>query len=215
MRTRAVALVAGVVVGVLGVSACEGPAPGPAPSAAPSGPAGYAPVAASPPASTAPGQAPAATGASPLGTGSALTGAVGGLAGQITAFQVEVTATTFVVELAADVLFAFDSAELAPTADEQLRKTVAVIQRGGSGPIEVIGHTDARGEDAYNLDLSLRRARAVSAWLTAEGGVTAGRLRSVGKGEAEPVAPNETVSGADDPEGRAQNRRVQVIVPKP
>ena len=212
MRMRAVASVASaLVVGVLGVAACEGPDT----TAAPSRAEGSQAVAGASPVATAPGQAPAAPAASPLGTGSAMTGGVSGLAGQITAFQVEETATTFVVDLAADVLFAFDSADLAPTAAEQLRKTVEVIQRGGAGAIQVIGHTDSQGTDAYNLDLSLRRARAVSTWLSTEGGVAADRLRSEGRGEAEPVAPNQTATGTDDPQGRAQNRRVQVIVPKP
>lgn len=147
-------------------------------------------------------------------TGSGLTGTVSGLTGDVTAFQVDETATQIIVELAADILFAFDSAELSAQAPEQLRKTIAQIQRGGTGDIRVVGHTDAQGDNAYNDDLSLRRARAVAAWLAGDGGIPADRLTPEGRGEREPVAPNEGTDGNDYPEGRAMNRRVQVIIPK-
>lgn len=143
-----------------------------------------------------------------------MSGTVSPLSGLVTAFQVEETATQIIVELAADVLFTFDSAELSSQAPEQLRKTLAQIQRGGSGDIRVVGHTDAQGDDAYNDDLSLRRARAVTTWLASDGAIPAARLKSEGRGEREPVAPNEGADGTDNAEGRALNRRVQVIIPK-
>lgn len=151
---------------------------------------------------------------SPLGSGTSLTGSVSGLSGEITAFQVEETPTQIIVELAADVLFAFDSDRLTPAATEQLQKTVQQIARGGPGAITVTGHTDSHGDDAYNDALSLRRARAVSAWLSSAGGVAADRLTSEGRGEREPVAPNAGTEGNDYPEGRAMNRRVTVTIPK-
>ncbi len=172
--------------------------------------------------SAAPEAAPSATLSTPASattadtatTGAGLTGSVSGLTGDVTAFQVEETATQIIVELAADVLFAFDRADLSPQAPEQLRKAVAQIQRGGSGDILVVGHTDARGDDPYNDDLSLRRAKAVAAWLADDGGIAAARLKPEGRGEREPVAPNAGIDGNDYPEGRAMNRRVQVIIPK-
>jgi outer membrane protein OmpA-like peptidoglycan-associated protein len=163
-------------------------------------------------ASAAPAQL--ANAASPLGSGTPLTGAVSGLSGEITAFQVEETPTQIIVELAADVLFAFDSDQLTPEATAQLQKTVQQIARGGAGAISVIGHTDSQGDDVYNDALSLRRARAVSAWLSSAGGVAADRLKAEGRGEREPVAPNEGTEGNDYPEGRAMNRRVVVVIPK-
>lgn len=143
-----------------------------------------------------------------------MTGAVGALSGAITAFQVRETATTFVVELASDVLFAFDSSELSAGAPEQLRRTAALVTAGDQ-KIEVIGHTDSLGQADYNLALSLRRAQAVARWFSENGGVPEGRLAASGRGAAEPVAPNQTASGADDPAGRALNRRVVVVIPKP
>jgi outer membrane protein OmpA-like peptidoglycan-associated protein len=170
----------------------DAPAPVPAPTAAAAPPAG-----------------------SPLGSGQAMRGSVSPLRGRITAFQVQETTHYIVVDLAADVLFAFDSADLSGQAPEQLRKTVEQIRRGGpSSEIQVIGHTDSHGDDAYNNDLSLRRARAVVAWLSGEGGVPAARLKPEGRGERDPVAPNAGTEGNDYPEGRAMNRRVQVIIPK-
>ncbi|MDP1616145.1 OmpA family protein [Phenylobacterium sp.] len=156
--------------------------------------------------------APAPT-PSPLGEGAGLKGAVGGLSGAITGFQVRETASTFVVELASDVLFAFDSADLAPGADAQLRRTASLVAPGAQ-KIEVVGHTDSVGEADYNLALSLRRAQAVADWLAQEGGVPEARLAASGLGEADPAAPNQTASGADDPQGRALNRRVVVVIPK-
>ena len=164
-------------------------------------------------AASAPEASVAAPGALPT-TGSGLTGSVSGLSGEVTAFQVTETANSIVVDLAADVLFAFDSANLSGQAPAQLQKTVAQVQRGGSGEIQVIGHTDAMGDDAYNDDLSLRRAAAVVTWLSTTGGVPAARLKAEGRGEREPVAPNAGTDGNDYPEGRAMNRRVQVIIPK-
>jgi hypothetical protein len=69
----------------------------------------------------------------------------------------------------------------------------------------VIGHTDSDGSPEYNMDLSSRRAAAVAGVLLEEG-VAPFRVRSFGRGEEQPVATNLT------PEGRAQNRRVEVII---
>jgi OOP family OmpA-OmpF porin len=80
-----------------------------------------------------------------------------------------------------------------------------VLQAEASLQVSVEGHTDSRGTEAYNDALSLRRANTVSEYL-AEHGVDAGRLSVVGYGESKPVASNDT----DD--GRAQNRRVELLV---
>ena len=73
--------------------------------------------------------------------------------------------------------------------------------------IDVMGHTDALGDDAYNLELSRRRAESVVNFLL-ENKISKTRLRSHGEGESKPIASNET------DEGRAQNRRVEFIVVK-
>ena len=71
--------------------------------------------------------------------------------------------------------------------------------------MQVIGHTDSTGEAAYNLQLSQRRAQAVANILIA-GGVPAQRIAAGGQGETQPVASNDTAAG------RAQNRRVEIII---
>lgn len=111
----------------------------------------------------------------------------------------------------ADVLFDFGRAELKPAAIPTLRRIAAdLLARVPDASVQVDGHTDDVGDDAANVDLSTRRAEAVEAWLSAEGGVAASRIRTRGYGESAPVAPNATPTGADDPQGRAQNRRVVI-----
>lgn len=151
---------------------------------------------------------------SPLGGGSALTGGVETLTGQITGFTIRQTATQTIVELAADVLFAFNSADLTPQAEAALSRTAELAARSGAGRIHVIGHTDALGEDGYNRALSLRRAEAVARWLNASGGVPSDRLHTEGRGEDEPVMANTRPDGQDAPDGRARNRRVVVVMPR-
>jgi OOP family OmpA-OmpF porin len=108
-------------------------------------------------------------------------------------------------------MFAFDSAELTDEGKGTLDEYLAAydvelrpeLARAYGGLI--IGYTDSTGEPEYNLDLSLRRAQAVREYLV-ETGVPADKLRVIGRGEADPIAPNTTA------EGRAQNRRVEIIV---
>ncbi len=116
----------------------------------------------------------------------------------------------------ADVLFDFGQAELKPAALPTLRRISADLQgRIPNANVQVDGHTDAIGEDAANLDLSTRRAEAVKAWLSTDGGVTQARIRTTGYGESAPIVPNATPSGVDDPTGRAQNRRVVISAGNP
>ena len=103
-----------------------------------------------------------------------------------------------------DVHFAFDSAQLTSEAKSRLDAAVAAINANPSDTVSIEGHTDSMGSDAYNSQLSQRRARAVVDYLVSKG-VSASRLKAVGKGENHPVASNDTR------EGRAKNRRVEII----
>lgn len=200
-----------VLVVAGGLAACS-------PEMPDSPPASKATVSAETPSSAAPQaqatQGGATTGGNVLGAGSSLTGQVSGLTGQITGFSMHQTEAHTVVELASDVLFAFDSAELAPDAETALRRTAELAAGAARGQITVTGHTDSMGGDAYNLDLSKRRAEAVAQWLATSGKVPSVRLKSEGRGESEPVADNRRADGQDDPEGRARNRRVVVSIPR-
>jgi len=119
------------------------------------------------------------------------------------------SATTVV--LPESVLFGFDEDELKPEAAPSLDRIVELIGLTEDDEIQVVGHTDSRGDDAYNQALSQRRAQAVVDYLTSQG-VPADRLAAVGRGESEPVADNESSDGSDNPDGRAQNRRVEVLI---
>ena len=126
----------------------------------------------------------------------------------------KVTAQEIRIELAADVLFDFDKAELRPDALDALRKVATVIA-STPGPVVIEGHTDSKGEDAYNHTLSERRASSVKTWLAREGGIDAARISTRGLGETQPKVPNAAPDGSDDPAGRQQNRRVEITIKKP
>jgi outer membrane protein OmpA-like peptidoglycan-associated protein len=103
------------------------------------------------------------------------------------------------------VNFDFDKATLRPDAIPILDEAARTLKTESSLLVSVEGHTDSRGTDEYNQALSVRRATTVRNYLS-EHGVDAGRLTVVGHGESRPVASNDT----DD--GRAQNRRVELLV---
>lgn len=104
------------------------------------------------------------------------------------------------------VLFEFDSDQLRPEAEPQLRELLRVLDEHPElGGIEVQGHTDNVGSSSYNLDLSTRRAEAVRACLVQQG-LEADRIQAKVYGEGAPVEPNDTAGG------RAANRRVEFVV---
>jgi len=104
-----------------------------------------------------------------------------------------------------DIAFAPGQGGLRPEAKASLGQLVAFVNRDRSKPIRIEGHTDSRGTASTNQVLSQRRADAVRYALIAAG-VAANRISSVGLGEGQPVAGN------DSEEGRARNRRVDVII---
>lgn len=108
-----------------------------------------------------------------------------------------------VVSIATDVLFAFDSAELSDRAETTVRDLAADLVDVG-GTVTVVGHTDSVGTDAYNQDLSERRAASVAAVLADE--LDGIELVTEGRGSSEPIAPESD----DDPSAAARNRRVEI-----
>jgi outer membrane protein OmpA-like peptidoglycan-associated protein len=150
---------------------------------------------------------------SPLqGASSPLTGTVSNLQGLVDELGGRITDSQIAVELPADVLFDFDRADIRPAAVPTLEKLAAIIQGSGSGAVQIAGHTDSVGEDAYNMVLSERRAAAVANWLTSQRNVLSDRLTTQGLGETQPVAANTLPDGSDNPQGRQKNRRVVVVV---
>ncbi|MBA3562927.1 MAG: OmpA family protein [Gammaproteobacteria bacterium] len=136
------------------------------------------------------------------------------VAGATQDLALEETDTEIRIDLAADVLFAFDSAELQPQAAATLQQAAAVIRERATGTVRIEGHTDAKGDDAYNQALSERRANAVRDWFVNEGGLSDLSFATRGFGESVPLAPNAKPDGTDDPEGRQKNRRVEIRVEK-
>ncbi len=109
------------------------------------------------------------------------------------------------VTMPQDVLFALDSASLRPDLQADLRSVAKSLINYPKSTVEVIGHTDNSGAAAYNMDLSQRRASAVSSVLQGAG-VPASRIAAYGRGEDQPIASNLTAAG------QAQNRRVEIII---
>jgi outer membrane protein OmpA-like peptidoglycan-associated protein len=136
------------------------------------------------------------------------------LGGKIESLQVKETATEIRIELAADVLFDFDKADILPKAVNTLKQAAAVIREKGKGTVRIDGYTDSKGSDAYNQRLSARRAVAVKNWLVTKEGLKSVQFVTEGFGSKRPVAPNMKPDGSDDPEGRQKNRRVEIIVQK-
>jgi len=110
------------------------------------------------------------------------------------------------------VNFDFDKSTLRPDAVAILNEAIEILKRYPELKVEVAGHTDSVGTDAYNQGLSERRARAVYDYLTSNG-IDAARLSGpTGYGESRPIAPNTNEDGSDNPEGRAKNRRTELNV---
>lgn len=116
------------------------------------------------------------------------------------------------VSMTGDVLFDFDKAEIQPAAEPTLSDIARLIASIPNGMIIVEGHTDSKGSPRYNKDLSLRRASTVADWLVTHGADKA-RLSVKALGDTRPIAPNALGSGADNPDGRALNRRVEFVLP--
>lgn len=103
------------------------------------------------------------------------------------------------------LLFEFDSEQIKSTAAQNLNNLAASLDKYPNSDLLIVGHTDAVGTDSYNQGLSERRARSAAIYL-ANRGVATTRMRTLGLGETEPVASNETA------QGQAQNRRVEVAI---
>ena len=146
--------------------------------------------------------------------GAALGGAIGSSLDQQAAelrgslnsnISVTNTGEYLIVNMPQDLLFATDSASLRGDLTRDINAVASSLLKYPNSKIEVIGHTDNTGAAAYNQDLSQRRAVSVANVLR-NSGVPSGRVVAFGRGEDAPIASNLT------PQGRAQNRRVEIII---
>ncbi len=153
--------------------------------------------------------------------GAIIGAAVGGVAGAVIGHQMDKQAQELAYEIPGATvarvgegiavtfpdgsLFAYDSDQLLPGAQDNMRKFAASLMKYPSTRAMIVGHTDARGTATYNADLSQRRADATASFV-AQAGVDRARLDASGRGETEPIATNDTEAG------RQQNRRVEVAI---
>ncbi|HEU4609821.1 MAG TPA: OmpA family protein, partial [Chitinophagaceae bacterium] len=153
--------------------------------------------------------------------GAIIGAAVGGTAGAIVGHQMDKQAEEIkkkvpgvevkrvgegiIVEFNEKILFGFDQSTLNSSARTNLDNLVTVLNDYPNTNIEVQGHTDSKGTEAYNLGLSQRRAGTVASYLLQKG-IASGRINTKGYGETAPVASNDTE------DGRAQNRRVDFVI---
>jgi outer membrane protein OmpA-like peptidoglycan-associated protein len=142
------------------------------------------------------------------GSGSGIVATVQEVRQAMQALGAQESALEVKVDLPADVLFDFDKADIRSDAAAALGQLATLIRGYPSGRVEIEGHTDSKGDDAYNQRLSDRRAESVKRWLVEREGIAAGRLATRGAGESRPVADNASDAG------RQRNRRVEVVIQK-
>ena len=115
----------------------------------------------------------------------------------------------YVISLDDQVLFDFDQAQIRADAANILKQLATTLKQINAAGIEIRGHTDSKGSDAYNQTLSENRAQAVFKALQQQ--TPLNNIQAHGFGETLPVAPNE-VDGKDSPSNRQLNRRVEILV---
>ena len=149
--------------------------------------------------------------------GAVIGGAIGGVIGHqmdqqakelaqnIPTARVERVGEGIQVTFFSGLLFEFDSDRVLGESARNLKTLAKSLDKYPGSNLVIVGHTDSLGTPAYNMSLSLRRARATAAFLTSQG-VALERMKSEGRGETEPIADNSTEAG------QANNRRVEVAI---
>ncbi|CAI8958796.1 OmpA family protein [Methylocaldum szegediense] len=122
-----------------------------------------------------------------------------------TGIEVQRSGNDLVLNMPSNVTFAYNSDQISPQAASALTQVATTLNQFPETLLTVVGHTDSDGSDAYNMDLSRRRANAVSEFLMAQG-VSGSRLQTIGMGKSQPIASNSTE------EGKARNRRVELLI---
>ena len=155
------------------------------------------------------------------GLGAIIGATVGGVAGAIIGKQMDKQAEEMkqnipeadvkrvdegiLLELNGEILFGFDESNLTSNAKQNLNQLVTILQKYPDTDVEIQGHTDDKGTNAYNNKLSERRAAAVKSYLV-QNNVSSSRLAAIGFGKTNPEYPNDTDLN------RAKNRRVVFLV---
>ena len=120
--------------------------------------------------------------------------------------EVQRQGDNIVLQMPSDVTFGFDRSDIQPQFYDTLASVARSLNEYPQTLVDVVGHADSIGRADYNQQLSERRALAVADNLTNRGGVLRDRLYVAGRGSSQPIATNDTE------EGRAKNRRVEIIL---
>lgn len=127
------------------------------------------------------------------------------LAAEIPGATVQRVGEGIVVTFESGLLYPYDSSDMLAAGRENMRNLAESLRENPETEVLIVGHTDSKGSDQYNMGLSLRRADS-AADILASYGVPRDRIRTSGRGESEPVASNDT------PEGQQLNRRVEIAI---
>lgn len=119
--------------------------------------------------------------------------------------QIQNTGDRLIVTLPQDILFGVDSFAVRPDLQRDLQTVASNLQAYPDSIVQIVGHTDSDGDAGYNQELSENRANTVADVLL-NSGIPFSRIQTFGRGESQPVADNFT------PEGKAQNRRVEIVI---
>jgi outer membrane protein OmpA-like peptidoglycan-associated protein len=107
--------------------------------------------------------------------------------------------------------YEYDRSDLGNNAKQELNKLIKVLKENKNVMVQLTAYTDSKGSDEYNNLLSERRAKAAYGYIVSKG-INSARIKYLGKGEQNPIAPNEHPNGEDNPEGRAKNRRTEIVL---
>lgn len=110
-----------------------------------------------------------------------------------------------------NILYEYRSAEITSSAAKELDKLVLILKKNKNIGLTLSSHTDSKGGESYNLELSQKRAEIAANYIFNKG-ISKRRIKAQGFGETKPIAPNKNKDGSDNPEGRAKNRRTEFKV---
>ncbi|WP_315789344.1 OmpA family protein [Fischerella sp. JS2] len=120
-----------------------------------------------------------------------------------------------IITLPVDILFVSGKDQVRPKADKVLTQVSQFITNHYPHTwLQVLGHTDSVGSEGDNLKLSEQQALAVQSWLSQKGGIDISLITKQGYGETQPIAPNNNSDGSDNPVGRRNNRRIEIVIQK-
>ena len=121
-------------------------------------------------------------------------------------------ASKVIDRLTIHVNFDFDKSDIRKADMAELKKASDFVKKYRGAKVKLEGLTDSKGTEEYNQKLSERRAEAVRQYLITEGAVEKAMISTTGYGKLRPIAPNKTQDGKDNPVGRAENRRVEILI---